>query len=152
MRGPSPLLVSHLFRELQGHLLELLRSLSAEDWHRPTVCSAWCVKDIVSHLLDGDLRRFSIQRDGYVPPDAPAWFESHGALVEYLTRLNAEWTVATRRISPRNLIRLMKLTGHEMSELFKSADPYGPATFPVGWAGQTESPMWFDIAREYTER
>ena len=64
----SPLLVGHLFRELHGHLLELLRSLSAQDWHRPTVCSAWCVKDIASHLLDGDLRRLSIQRDGYLPP------------------------------------------------------------------------------------
>ena len=72
--------------------------------------------------------------------------------MDYLTRLNAEWTVAMRRISPRNLIRLLELTGAEVSELFESADPYGPATFPVGWAGQTESPMWFDIAREYTER
>jgi uncharacterized protein (TIGR03083 family) len=152
MRAQFPLLVSHLFRELHGHLLKLLRSLSEEDWHRPTVCSAWRVKDIASHLLDGDLRRLSIQRDGYVPPDAPAGFESHGALVDYLTRLNADWTVATRRVSPRNLIRLLEVTGAEVSDLFESADPYGPATFPVGWAGQTESPMWFDVAREYTER
>ena len=71
MKTPDPILVSHLFRELHGHLLDLLRSLSPEDWHRPTVCSAWCVKDIASHLLDGDLRRLSIQRDGYSPPDAP---------------------------------------------------------------------------------
>ena len=152
MKTSDPILVSGLFRELHGHLLELLRSLSPEDWHRPTVCSAWCVKDIASHLLDGDLRRLSIQRDGYIPPDAPSGFESHEALVAYLTRLNADWTAATRRISPRNLIRLLEVTGEEVADLFESADPFGPATFPVGWAGEAESSMWFDIAREYTER
>ena len=62
----SQILVSHQFRDLHGHLIELLRSLSPEDWDRPTVCSAWCVKDIASHLFDGDLRRLSIERDGYV--------------------------------------------------------------------------------------
>jgi uncharacterized protein (TIGR03083 family) len=152
MRQPDPILVSHLFRELHGHLLVLLRSLTSDDWHRPTVCSAWCVKDIASHLLDGDLRRLSVQRDGYTPPDAPTGFDSHEALVACLTKLNADWTIATRRISPRNLIRLLESSGDEVAELFESADPFGPATFPVGWAGESESLMWFDIAREYTER
>src|SRR4051794_40132453 len=77
---PRPILVSPLFRELHGHLLNLLRSLSPEDWHRPTVCSALCVKDIASHLLDGDLRRLAAHRDGYAPPDAPTGFGSHEAL------------------------------------------------------------------------
>jgi uncharacterized protein (TIGR03083 family) len=152
MNKPEPILVSPLFRELLGHLLGLLRSLSAEDWHRPTVCSAWCVKDIASHLLDGDLRRLAAQRDGYAPPDAPTGFESHEALVAYLHQLNAEWTAATRRIGPRSLVRLLKVTGLEVAELFEAADPLGPATFSVGWAGESESLMWFDIAREYTER
>jgi mycothiol maleylpyruvate isomerase-like protein len=97
MSQPEPIFVSHLFRELHGHLLVLLRSLTPEDWHRPTVCSAWCVKDIASHLLDGNLRRLSIQRDGYAPPDAPCGFDSHEALVAYLTKLNTDWTLATRR-------------------------------------------------------
>ena len=90
MSQPEPIFVSHLFRELHGHLLVLLRSLTPEDWHRPTVCSAWCVKDIASHLLDGNLRRLSIQRDGYAPPDAPCGFDSHEALVAYLTKLNTD--------------------------------------------------------------
>src|SRR3954451_4755155 len=98
MAYPEPILVAGLFRELHGHLLDLLRSLSPEDWHRPTVCSAWCVQDIASPLLDGGLRRLSIQRDGYSPPDPPSGFESHEALVAYLHRLNADWTGATRRL------------------------------------------------------
>jgi uncharacterized protein (TIGR03083 family) len=152
MRTPSPILVSGLFRELDGHLLDLLRSLSPMDWHRPTVCSLWCVKDIASHLLDGNIRRLSIQRDGYSPPDAPTGFNSHEDLLGYLNGLNADWTKATHRLSPRVLIRLLEVTGEEVTELFEASDPFGPATFPVGWAGEAESPMWFDIARESTER
>ena len=48
--------------------------------------------------------------------------------------------------------RLLEVAGDEMACLFEAADPFAPATFPVGWAGESESPMWFDIAREYTER
>ena len=144
MKTRKPILVSHLFRELHGHLLDLLRSLSPEDWHRPTVCSAWCVKDIAWHLLDGDLRRLSIQRDGYTPPDAPTGFDSHEALVAYLTASTPSGPAATRRISPRNLIRLLEVTGGEVADLFEAADPFGPATFPVAWAGESES---LDVVR-----
>jgi hypothetical protein len=54
-----------LLDEVNGHLLPLLRSLGSEDWHRPTMCSAWDVKDITAHLLDTALRRLSLHRDGY---------------------------------------------------------------------------------------
>ena len=136
MNAPGPILVSPLFRELHGHLLDLLRSLSPEDWHRPTVCSAWCVKDIAGHLLDGDLRRLAIQRDGYAPPDAPTGFDSHEALVTYLHRLNADWTAATRRISPRSLIRLLEVTGEEVADLFEAADPVRPGDLPGRLGGR----------------
>lgn len=152
MKSPAPILVSHLFRELDGHLLELLRSLAPEDWHRPTVCSAWCVKDIASHLLDSAFRRLSLQRDGYVAPRSPKGFESSTELLSYLNRLNAEWTSATSRLSPQVLIGLMEKATAELADLFESADPLAPALFPVAWAGESESLMRFDIAREFTER
>src|SRR5690348_9784827 len=98
MSAQQPILVSGLFRELDAHLLALLRSLQPDDWHRPTVCSAWCVKDIASHLLDGNIRRLSIQRDGYIPPTAPQGFASYEALLAYLHGLNADWTRATSRV------------------------------------------------------
>jgi len=149
----SPLIqTSHLFRELNGHLVRLLRSLSPEDWRRPTVCSRWNVQDIASHLLDGNLRRLSAQRDHYSSPDAPRGFDSYADLLSYLDRLNAEWTAATRRISPVVLIDLLDHTGAQIADLFIQADPLAPALFPVAWAGEGESKMWFDIAREFTER
>jgi uncharacterized protein (TIGR03083 family) len=152
MGGTRPILLAGRFRELHGHLLVLLRSLTPADWRRPTVCSAWCVQDIAAHLLDGDLRRLSIRRDGHAPPGDSAVFETHEALVAYLNRLNADWTAATRRLSPRVLIRLLEVSGAEVAELFEQADPFAPAPFPVAWAGEDRSPMWFDVAREYTER
>jgi uncharacterized protein (TIGR03083 family) len=147
-----PIPTSHLFAELQEHLLTLLRSLEPADWRAPTVCSQWTVKDIASHLLDGACRRLSTHRDGYLPETARREFASGADLVAYLTQLNADWTVATRRLSPRVLIELLEAAGDEVVELFQAADPWGPATFPVAWAGEAESLMWFDIAREYTER
>lgn len=152
MNASDPILVAPLFRELDAHLLALLRSLGPEDWHRPTVCSAWMVKDIASHLLDTALRRLAVDRDGYVPPDGPAGFASGAELLAFLHRLNADWTVATRRVSPRSLIRLLEVVGAELCDLFEATDPFGPATFPVGWAGESASLAWFDIAREFTER
>jgi hypothetical protein len=70
----------------------------------------------------------------------------------YLNRLNADWTQATRRLSPQTLIEMLELTGRQVAGLFEAADPDAPALFRVGWAGEAQSLMWFDIAREYTER
>lgn len=148
----APIETAELFGELNSHLIRLLRSLSAEDWRRPTVCSRWDVHDIASHLLDGNIRRLSAQRDGYAPPDAPQSFDSYEALLAYLDRMNAEWTAATRRISPEVLIDLLERTGDHITDLFLQADPLAPALYPVSWAGESESKMWFDVAREYTER
>jgi hypothetical protein len=147
-----PIRTAHQFRVLNQHLLGLLRSLDANGWNRPTVCSAWNVKDIASHLFDGNCRRLSGQRDKYRSPDAPTVFTSNEELVRYLSQLNQSWTAATRRMSPQVLIDLLELTGNQIADLFENADPLEQALFPVSWAGESESLMWFDIAREYTER
>lgn len=148
----DPIPVLELFGGLHEHLIELLRSLSPAEWQRPTVCSQWSVKDIVAHLLDGDLRRLSAQRDGYRPPDAPAGFASYQDLVVYLHELNATWTRAAARVSPRILIDLLTLVHPQVIDVYRSLEPTGPAIYPVAWAGEVDSANWFDIAREYTER
>lgn len=152
MSQMPPILVAGLFRELHGHLLGLLRSLALEDWHRPTSSSERNVKDIASHLLDGSVRRLSVQRDGYRQPDAPSSFSSPQELVDYLHRINGEWTEATRRISPRLLVRWLDSTGEELADFFESLDPFAPALYSVAWAGEEASANWFDVAREYTEK
>jgi hypothetical protein len=50
------------------------------------------------------------------------------------------------------LIALMTVASRESAEFHQSLDPMVPAEFSVSWAGETQSPNWFDTARELTER
>ncbi len=138
-----------LFPLLDGMLVELLRSLTAEEWSR-LATPKWTVKDLAGHLLDGNLRRLSMARDSY-------YGESFGGnspqeFVEFLMGLNADWVRATKRLSPQVLICLLTESGREVSEYFGTLEPHGRAAFAVSWAGEEQSENWFDIAREYTEK
>jgi uncharacterized protein (TIGR03083 family) len=147
----SPLYTADLFPPLHRELLALLRGLTPADWERPSIAGSWRVRDVAAHLLDVDLRKLSIQRDGHlVPPEEP--IGSYGDLVRFLNRLNADWVAASRRLSPRVLVDLLALTGPAVSELVASLPPHEPALFSVAWAGEDQSENWFDIGREYTER
>lgn len=146
-----PLDTIPLFPVLDNLLIDLLRSLSPAEWQLPTVATLWTVKDIASHLLDGNMRTLSFSRDGHLP-ETPDGIDSYGKLVEYLNGLNHDWTRATKRLSPPLLTRLLEITGQEYYEHLQSLDPFADAIFSVAWAGQTLSPNWFHIAREYTEK
>lgn len=141
-----------IYAELHDELIELLDGLTLDDWDRPTAAGSWLVRDIAAHLLDSDIRRLSFQRDRLplLPPDRP--IESYEDLVGFLDQLNAEWVKAARRMSPRVLADLHRITGRQVCELFRSLDPDGEAFFPVAWAGEEKSLNRFDIAREYTEK
>ena len=147
-----PILAVDLFREVCDHLHQVLSTLTLEEWHRPTSSSERDVKDIVSHLLDGSLRRLSMQRDGFRSPDAPQGFASSLELHAYLHQFNAEWTRATRRLSPPVLMHMLTWADHAAADLFASIDPFSLAIFPVSWAGEQESLHWFDVARDFTEK
>ena len=147
---PIPIVTLPLFPELDRLLLELLRGLPPADWQRPTLARQWSVKDIVAHLLDGNLRTLSMLRDGHYGT-APA-DTSYAGIVAYLNRLNADWVQAARRLSPAVLIELLAQSGAEYTAFLATLDPWTPAAFSVAWAGESESLNWFHIAREYTEK
>jgi len=149
MTIPIPTL--HLFPELDKKLIELLRSLHADDWNKPTLARKWVVKDIAAHLLDGNLRTISQMRDQYFG-DPPGTIHSYQDLVDYLNRLNADFVQVAKRLSPALLTDLLESTGPLYVEQLRKLDPFKPAMFAVSWAGQSESPNWFHIAREYTEK
>jgi hypothetical protein len=147
MSATPPITVAHLFSNLDDKLVELLSSLSEEEWHAPTIAKLWNVKDIAAHLLDGNIRTLSISRDNYFglnPGDEE--------LLPFLNRINAEWVTAMKRTSPQMLLWLLQTTGKPVSEHYRSLDPFSKAIFPVAWAGETESLNWMHIAREYTEK
>src|SRR5437762_7755337 len=146
----KPMLTAHLFPKVDGLLLELLRSLSPEDWEKQTVSPKWKVKDVAAHLLDTPLRGLSIARDRYAPR-APN-LDSPAALAAYIDRLNEEGVSLYRRLSPPVLISLMEIACRQLAEYHASRDPYALAPYGVSWAGEEKSANWFDTAREFTER
>jgi uncharacterized protein (TIGR03083 family) len=141
----------HLFHQLDRQLIALLTSLTDEEWHKPTRARLWCVKDIASHLLDGNVRTLSMSRDHYFGEN-PGTLKGYADLVKYLNRLNADWVNATKRLSPKVLVELLDATGHQYHAHLETLDLFAPAIFSVDWAGEKASLNWFHIAREYTEK
>jgi uncharacterized protein (TIGR03083 family) len=146
----NPILTAHLFPEIEARLIDLLRSLTTDEWELQTVSPAWKVKDVAAHLLDTQLRKLSRVRDGYV--SAPPRFTSHDDFLAYINRLNREGVEMYRRLSPNALISLMETASCDSVEFHQKLDPMAEAAFGVSWAGEQKSLNWFDTARELTER
>jgi uncharacterized protein (TIGR03083 family) len=149
MEHPSAILVVDRFPALRVQLLALLEELSKDEWERPTAAPGWSVKDVAAHLLGGDIGILSRHQDGYLPAGPP--IENYRQLVDLVNRLNAEWVVAARRMSPRVVRDLLAVTGPRVEAYFASLDPMALGG-PVSWAGPEAAPVWFDLAREFTER
>lgn len=151
MRPLPPIHTADLFPPLHRALIELLNGLEPEDWDLPTASPRWSVRDIAAHLLDGDLRKLSTTRDGFIaPPDRE--IGGYADLVAFLNDLNETWVRAARRLSPRVLVELLEMSGAAVSEMVATLPPEEPSVFPVGWAGESVSTNWMDTAREMTER
>jgi hypothetical protein len=147
----TPIDTAPLFDPLHAELLALLRALSAEDWQRPTVAGRWLVRDVAAHLLDGDLRKIAVYRDGhFLPVDTP--MASAADLSRFINGVNASGVEFAQRLSPRVIADLLEVTGRWVTSLVTSLPLHGRSIFPVSWAGEAESENWMDTGREYTER
>ena len=140
-----------IFPALNKELITLLISLKPTDWDKKTVCPNWTVRDIAIHLLDINLRRLSIGRDGY-NLSKNQQFTTYEELVAFLNQQNADWVKALQRVSPVILIEMITHYQDELLAYFNELEPFDAALFSVKWAGKDHSENWFDIAREYTER
>lgn len=151
MKSPDPILIIDLIPQLDIKLIELLETLSPEDWKKQTIAPKWKVEDVILHLLDGNIRILSIQRDGYfgVPPQH---INNYQDLLNYLNQLNTDWITAAKRMSPKLVLDLLQETNASVATYLKSIDPFSKALFSVAWAGEEESANWFHWAREYTEK
>jgi hypothetical protein len=148
----EPTLTAHLFPGLHAELVGLLRSLGPDAWKAPTIAGAWRVRDVAAHLLDSELRKLSVLRDGHrLTPPAEA-LTSPGGLTAWLNALNAEGVRTAERLSPRVITDLIDFVGVQHAALVAGIDPMAPAVFPVAWAGESESLHWMDTGREFTER
>jgi uncharacterized protein (TIGR03083 family) len=145
-----PIFTAHLFPKLETQLIELLRSLAPEDWEKQTLAPKWKVKDVAAHLLDTQVRKLAAARQGYKAENSKKL--SPEKLVSLINSLNAEGVRKYSQLSPDELISRMETVSRESAEYHQALDPFGTAMFPVSWAGEDESPNWFDTAREFTER
>ena len=146
----QPIFTAHLFPALEGKLIELLRSLTPEDWDTQTIAPRWKVKDVAAHLLDTQVRKLAAARQGYKPENSKKLTPEK--LVELINHLNAEGVRAYSQLSPGELIARMETASKESADYHQALDPFARAMFPVSWAGEDESTNWFDTAREFTER
>jgi len=135
------------FRPLSRAIVDVLRAAGADDWERPTIAGAWRVRDVVAHLIDTALRRLSLDRDRLRPPP-PAPGQD---FVSFINDLNATWTRAAQRLSPRVLTDLYSQASAGLADFIETVDLDAPALFPVSWAGEAQSARWLDVGREFTE-
>lgn len=143
--GP-PIDVLPLFAREEQALLDVLTGLDASQWAAPTVCTGWTVHDLAAHILGGKLGRLSRDRDDYrttAPRDGEQF-------AKFLDRINDEWVVACRRLSPEVLFAMLVDSTSQLAEMWGRAD-LDALGEPVSWAGDEPAPVWLDVAREYTE-
>src|SRR6266545_2276095 len=143
--GP-PIDVRSLFAPQQAAFIALLRRLDTGEWAQPTVCPGWTVQDVAAHELGDHLGRLSRHRDGFQPLHR----RDGEASARFLDRINHEWVIAARRISPRLLIELLGMVGDQIVDFWRTVDinQLGGA---VSWAGPGPAPVWLDAARDFTE-
>ncbi|MBE3098864.1 MAG: maleylpyruvate isomerase N-terminal domain-containing protein, partial [Planctomycetes bacterium] len=146
----APQYTAHLFSPLLAELLAVLRRLAPGDWERPTVAGNWRVRDIAAHLLDGDLRKLALCRDGHrLPLEGP--LETEHDLARVINGLNASGVGYAARLSPRLLTGLLEIAGGWVADYVAALPPHAPSLFAVSWAGEAASENWMDAGREYTE-
>jgi uncharacterized protein (TIGR03083 family) len=147
LNGTEPILCTPIIRQ---RLIELLSSLDSAEWDLPTIAPQWSVRDVAAHLLDTALRKLSMGRDKCRVERVDV--RSDQDVIPLVNRLNREGVTVYRRLSPPVLTQLMQLVCAQTADFYESLNPFAPAAIGVSWAGETTSLVWFDNARELTER
>jgi hypothetical protein len=75
----------------------------------------------------------------------------YSSMAQTIEQENDKWVEAARRIPPTLMPELLVLSGDRLDGLLACVDMDAPG-IPVAWSGSGPSPVWLDIAREYTER
>jgi uncharacterized protein (TIGR03083 family) len=130
----QPIFTAHLFPQLEAKLVELLCSLSPEDWEKQTVAPKWKVKDVAAHLLDTQRRKLAKAREPQLLKSPK--IASPAELPALINALNAEGVRRYRQLDPEKLISWMEVASRESAEYHQALDPFAPAMFPVSWAGE----------------
>jgi uncharacterized protein (TIGR03083 family) len=141
--------VRPLLTEERGDFLALLASLGDADWTMPTEAGRWTVKDVALHVLDDELGWLSRGRDN----DSSGVLDDTGDYRQFVAALDAKnqrWVDGASGLSHRVLKDLLEWSGQQVDQYHASLDLREPSH--VIWAGPGPVPLWFDLARDLTER
>lgn len=132
----------------RADLLDLLRTLSSQQWDAASDAPGWSVKDLALHLLDDDLGLLSRSRDR----DHSSFLamDDHETFVAALAAKNERWIDGTRGLSARLITELLDWSGGQLDAYYASVDLLSEGY--VSWASDGPVPFWLDMARELTER
>jgi uncharacterized protein (TIGR03083 family) len=133
----------------RARLLEVLRTLSAADWQKPTPCPEWDVLDLCRHLVGVDLSSLSRHRDHYLGTPAPDGLSDAG-FIEWIDELQMEWVRVARRLSPRLVVDLLAWAAPQLVDMLEQEDPSALSAH-VSWAGPDPLPAWLDQVRVLSE-
>ncbi len=129
-------------RRERTELVSLLSLLTPDEWQAHAIGS-WNVHAVTLHLFRNDFGRLGEPWTGL---DI-----DYSSLAEIIERGNDEWVEASRAIPPALMPDLLLLTGRRLDEYLANVDMDARGV-SVAWTGSGPSPVWLDIAREYTER
>lgn len=146
--------VTPMLRPERAAFLELLETLSPDQWEQPTECPAYDVKGVAAHVLGDDLSLLSRQRDTATNGVLLVAEEMPGAeFSAILDAFNDRWVSTARFVSSALLVDLLAFSGDRTATFYESVDLAAPCEPVFFFGSQGElSPYWQAIAREYVER
>src|SRR5262249_22055746 len=124
-RTLPPILSAPLLRKVDRELVALLQMLTPADWDASTTAGSWKERDVAAHLLDTQLRKLSLARDGWFVEKVD--IRSREDLAVFINRLNHEGVTVYRRLSPPMLIGILEKAGEASADFHESLDPFASA-------------------------
>lgn len=143
-----------LIGEQRAAVLTAIAGARGDDWDRPTVCAPWTVKDVLAHMVEGELNvgriyRGEIREQGYLDPEegiakwralpgeavrAALW--QHGTAAQRVLDAMTEevWRAPIKAFGCREIRQLVRLHlfdvsvhGHDLTDALETDAVWGPA-------------------------
>jgi uncharacterized protein (TIGR03083 family) len=146
--------VVRLIGDQRAAVLTALAAAGPGDWDRPTVCAPWDLKDVLAHMVEGELNvgriyRGEVQEQGYIDPEegiakwralpgeavrAALW--QHGTAAQRVLDAMTEevWRAPIKAFGCREIRQLVRLHlfdisvhGHDLTDALGTPAVWGPA-------------------------
>jgi uncharacterized protein (TIGR03083 family) len=146
--------VVRLIGDQRAAVLGAIANAGPADWDRPTVCAPWTLKDVLAHMVEGELNlgriyRGEVREQGYIDPEegiakwralpgeavrAALW--QHGTAAQRVLDAMTEdvWRAPIKAYGCREIRQLVRLHafdgavhGHDLTDALDVAPVWGPA-------------------------